>query len=114
MKVMTSGDSVDTNSGATTNSVALSNGARAAVNSRAWAMLAGDSRPALGRSHPLTVEGDDLGTFDLAFACSEQGRDLMVTYTEQRRASGGKTPAALTEVDLSIAGRSVPLKIVSS
>ncbi len=113
MKVMTSGES-DTNSGPTTNSVALSSGARAAVNSRAWAMLAGDSRLALGRSHPLTVEGDELGSFDLSFACSDQGRDLMVTYTEQRRATGGKTPAAVTDVDLSIAGRSVPLKIVSS
>jgi hypothetical protein len=115
MKVMTSGDSVDANSGATTSSVALSNGARAAVNSRAWAMLAGDSRPALGRSHPLTVEGDDLGTFDLVFACGEQGRDLVVSYSEQRRgAAAGRTPAALTEVEISIAGRPVPLKIVSS
>jgi hypothetical protein len=115
MKVMTSGDSVETSSGATTNSVALSNGARAAVNSRAWAMLAGDNRPALGRSHPLTVEGDDLGTFDLAFACGEQARDLVVTYTEQRRGSvAGRAPAALTEVEISIAGRPVPLKIVSS
>jgi hypothetical protein len=110
----TSGDSSDTNAGPTTNSVALSSGARATVNSRAWAMLAGDSRPALGRSHPLTVEGEDLGTFDLAFACSEQGRDVMVSYTEQRRPSGGKTPSAVTEVDLSIVGRSVPLKVVSS
>ena len=115
MKVMTSGDSVDTISGPTTNSVALSNGARAAVNSRAWAMLAGDSRPALGRSHPLTVEGDDLGTFDLTFACAEQGRDLIVTYSEQRRgAVAGRVPATLTEVEISIAGRPVPLKIVSS
>src|SRR3954470_10816774 len=112
----TSGDAADASStsGPTTNSVALSSGARATVNSRAWAMLAGDSRLALGRSHPLTVEGDDLGSFDLAFACSEQGKDLMVTYTEQRRASGGKTPAALTDVELLIAGRTVPLKVVSS
>jgi hypothetical protein len=112
----TSGDAADASStsGPTTNSVALSSGARATVNSRAWAMLAGDSRPALGRSHPLTVEGDDLGSFDLAFACSEQGKDLMVTYTEQRRASAGKAPAALTDVELLIAGRTVPLKVVSS
>ncbi len=113
MKVMTSGDSVDTNSGPTTNSVALSNGARAAVNSRAWSMLVGESRPTLGRSHPLTVEGDDLGIFDIAFACGE-GRDLNITYTEQRRGSAGRKPAVLTEVELSIAGRTVPLKIVSS
>jgi hypothetical protein len=115
MKVMTSGDSIDTISGPTTNSVALSNGARAAVNSRAWAMLAGDSRPALGRSHPLTVEGDDLGTFDLVFACGEQGRDLVVTYSERRRDTiPDRVPAALTEVEISVAGRPVPLKIVSS
>ena len=75
----TSGDSAEVNSGATTNSVALSSGARATVNSRAWAMLAGDTRPALDRSHPLTVEGDDLGSFDLAFACSEQGGRLSDT-----------------------------------
>jgi hypothetical protein len=116
MKVMTSGDSVvDTISGVTTNSVALSNGARAAVNSRAWAMLAGDSRPALGRSHPLTVEGDDIGSFDLVFACGEQGRDIAVSYSEQRRGTvSGRAPAALTEVEILIAGRPVPLKIVSS
>src|SRR5262245_37959624 len=96
MKVMTSGDSVDTSSGPTTNSVALSNGARAAVNSRAWAMLVGENRPTLGRSHPLTVEGDDLGNFDVAFACSDQGRDLNITYTEQRRGSAGRAPAVLT------------------
>jgi len=114
MKVLTSGDAVESSSGPTTNSVALSSGARSAVNNRAWAMLAGEGRPALGRSHPLTVEGDDLGTFDIAFACSEQGRDLNVTYTERRQASAGHAPAALTEVELSIAGRTVPLKVVSS
>src|SRR6185436_1328429 len=49
MKVTTSGDSIDTISGPTTNSVALSNGARAAVNNRGWAMLADRATPALGR-----------------------------------------------------------------
>jgi len=114
MKVLTSGDAVETSSGPTTNSVAPSNGTRAAVNSRAWAMLAGDSRPAPGRSHPLTVEGEDLGTFDLSFACSEQGRDFIISYTEQRRSSSAGKPVAVTDVELSIAGRTVPLKLVSS
>ena len=81
----TAGDAPEVNSGAATNSAALANGARAAVNGHGWAMLAVDGRPALGRSHPLTVEGDEVGTFDLNFACGEPGRDYIVTYIEQRR-----------------------------
>ena len=38
---------------------------RAAVNGHGWAMVAVDGRAALGRSHPLTVEGDEIGTFDI-------------------------------------------------
>ena len=71
--------------------------------------------PALGRSHPLTVEGDDIGTFDLSFACGDGGRDYIVTYVEQRRADeDGQTPAALSEVEISLAGKPVPLKVVAS
>jgi hypothetical protein len=88
MKVVTSGETTDANSGPSATSAGLSNGARVAVNNRAWAVLANasDGRLALGRSHPLTVEGADLGVFDLNFACGEQGRDFVVTYSEQRRA----------------------------
>jgi len=115
MKVMTAGDAPEINSGAATNSVALSNGARTAVNAHGWAMVAVDGRPALGRSHPLTVEGDDLGAFDLSFACGEAGRDYIVTYVEQRRADeAGHVPATLSEVDLTLAGKPVQLKVVAS
>jgi hypothetical protein len=87
------------------------------VNNRAWAVLANasDGRLALGRTHPLTVEGTELGMFDLSFACGEQGRDFVVTYSEQRRsAEPGRAPAALSEVEITILGRSMPLKVVSS
>ena len=50
------------------------------------------------RKHPLTVEGDEIGTFDLTFACGEPGKDLTVTYFEQRRGDAGRAPAALTDV----------------
>ena len=64
------------------------------------------------RKHPLTVEGEEIGSFDLTFACGEPGKDLAVTYFEQRR--GGRKADVLTEVEMSIAGKSVPLKVVSS
>ena len=60
-------------------------------------MVAVDGRPALGRSHPLTVEGDDVGAFELNFACGEPGRDYIVTYSERRRSGvNGTSPASLS------------------
>jgi hypothetical protein len=117
MKVVTAGEATEASSVPSATSVALSNGARLAVNNRAWAMLpnVSDGRPALGRSHPLTVEGSDLGVFDLSFACGDQAREFVVSYSEQRRASdSGKTPSAIGDVELSIMGRTVPLKVTSS
>jgi hypothetical protein len=116
MKVETaSGDAIEVNSGTATNSAALANGARAAVNAHGWAVVAVDGRPALGRSHPLTVEGDDVGAFELNFACGEQGRDYIVTYVEQRRGNeAGRVPAALSEVEVSLAGKPTQLKVVAS
>ncbi len=115
MKVMTAGDAPASNSGPETNSAALASGARAPVNAHGWAMVNVDGRPALGRSHPLTVEGDEVGAFDLNFACGEAGRDYIVTYVERRRADeAGRMPSLVTEVEVSVAGRPVQLKVVAS
>ncbi|MEA2978455.1 MAG: hypothetical protein QOF09_278 [Alphaproteobacteria bacterium] len=115
MKVMTAGDAPEVNSGAATNSAALANGTRATANGQGWAMMAVEGRPALGRTHPLTVEGDEVGTFELKFACGEPGRDYIVTYIEQRRGDEpGHAPAVLSEVEISLAGKPVQLKVVAS
>ncbi len=115
MKVMTAGDAPEVNTGPATTSAALANGARVAVNGQGWAMVAVEGRPALGRTHPLTVEGDDVGTFELNFACGEPGRDYLVTYVEHRRGDeAARLPAALSEVEISLAGRPVQLKVVAS
>src|ERR1041384_654591 len=70
MKVVTAGEAnaVPSSAPSATTSAGLSNGTRAAVNNRAWAMLAhgSEGRAALGRTHPLTIEGADLGVFDLS------------------------------------------------
>jgi len=114
MKVLTAGEITETNSGPATNSAALANGARAAVNNRGWAMLSDRATPALGRAHPLTVEGEEIGVFELSFACGETGRDYVVNYVEQRRGEDGNPAAAVTDVELTVAGRAIPLKVVSS
>jgi len=114
MKVVTAGELTETNSAAATNSAALANGTRAAVNGRGWAMLDDGSSPVLGRTHPLTVEGEEIGVFELSFGCGESGRDYIIKYLEQRRGEDGSAAAAVTDVELTVAGKSIPLKIVSS
>jgi hypothetical protein len=115
MKVMTAGDAPEPSSGAATNSAALANGTRATVNAHGWAMVAVDGRTALGRSHPLTIEGDEVGAFDLNFACGESGRDYIVTYVERRHPDEtGRTPAVLNDVEISLAGKPTQLKVVAS
>jgi hypothetical protein len=115
MKIVTADEpSLEASSGAATNSTALANGARAPVNGRGWTMLAGGDGPKLGRSHPLTIEGEEIGSFELSFGCGEPGRDYAVTYVEQRRGAIRGLPAALSAVRLSMRGQSVPLTIDSS
>lgn len=113
MRIITGAGVPEVNSGAATASLPMSNGTRATVQERSWVTLESAGRMQITRKHPLTVEGEEIGTFDLTFACGEAGKDLAVTYFEQRRGNGRKGDV-LTDVELSIAGKSLPLKVVSS
>ncbi len=70
---------------------------------------------ALARRQPLTVEGDDIGSFDLVLACGAGGDSYDVSYVE-RRHNGGRIqmPAALGAVTLTVGLQSASLKVVSS
>ncbi len=115
MKVITNDDGPEISLASSTSSAALSNGTRALVSERSWMMVDKDARPAITRKHPLTVEGDDIGSFELTFACGENGKDYVVTYVERRRSiEAGRPPEPVIDVELSLSGKSVPLKIVSS
>jgi hypothetical protein len=114
MKVVTAGDVAEPSSGPATNSAALANGRRATSTGRGWMALASNTNPALGRSHPLTVEGTEIGSFELTFACGGTGRDYVVNYVERRLGDRDGAPAPLVDVKIRLAGQSVPLKIVSS
>src|SRR5262245_6893771 len=55
----------------------------AAITDRGWSMLEKSGRPMLARRHPLTIEGEEIGSFDLVFACSGSAN----SYAEIGRAS---------------------------
>jgi hypothetical protein len=80
---------------------------------RGWTLSERSGRPVLLRSHPLTVEGVEIGSFDLTVACAKTLDALVVTYGERRTAGDG-APVALRTVTVSLSGRSAPLQVVSS
>jgi hypothetical protein len=116
MKVITADEATEASSSAAKSaSLALANGTRVPINGRSWVVVNSADRPMLARKHPLTIEGEDLGTFELRFACGDTPKDYAVTYVEHRRNREGKpAPKTLTEVEIAVAGRSVALRVTSS
>jgi hypothetical protein len=94
----------------------MTSGVRAgAVSEQRWTMIERAGATVLARRHPLTVEGDDIGSFDLIVACGAKEGRYDVSYVE-RRYGGGRIalPRRVAAVAM-IAGRSVArLKVVSS
>ncbi len=98
----------DTGSAPITASISSGPMPRVPASERGWIMNSKAGQAALQRRHPLTVEGDEIGSFDLTLTCA--GKDNYdVTYAERRR-----TGEPLKNVEISIGRRSVPLKIVTS
>jgi hypothetical protein len=96
-------------------SPAATSGARpGAISDRRWQMVGRSGANVLARRHPLTVEGDEIGRFDLVVTCS--GADIYgVSYTEKRYGGDGKRVAQpVVTVTLRVAGMAAALKVVSS
>jgi hypothetical protein len=93
-------------------------GARTENRERGWAMAEREGRAALVRRHPLTVEGEKIGTFEVALGCGRTSGTYVVTYAETRRSADGQDAAhdavSIKQVDLWIEGRTTALEIVSS
>src|SRR5262245_8206200 len=65
----------------------VTNGVRAtAISEQRWALVDRSGVATLARRHPLTVEGEEIGSFDLVVACVPGGDGYDVTYIERRRA----------------------------
>ncbi|HWE77264.1 MAG TPA: hypothetical protein VG270_01985 [Pseudolabrys sp.] len=94
----------------------LTNGAAdiSKISERDWAMVAQSGATSLARRHPLTVEGDDIGTFDLHVSCTSGG-SYNAVYIEHRHA-GDDVPLAhaLRTIRLRAAGHEATLKVVAS
>jgi hypothetical protein len=85
------------------------------ISEQRWAMVERDGVSSLARRHPLTVGGDEIGSFDLMLACSADGESYDVRYSERRRA-GEDMPLAgeVAQVTVVIGRRPTQLKVIAS
>ncbi len=94
----------------------VTDGARAtAISERRWAMIDRSGVETLARRHPLTIEGEDIGSFDLMVSCGAANDSFDVSYVEHRH-SGDRAmlPAKLSAVTLRMGIKEATLKIASS
>jgi hypothetical protein len=94
--------------------VPVSDGGRIEANPHGWVLAQRGGGAVLVRQHPLTVEGDRIGGFEVALACGQKSGTYVVTYTETRRNPEDPDTAAVKQVDLWIEGKTAPLDVVSS
>jgi len=94
----------------------VTDGARARpISEKRWAMVEREGIAALARRHPLTVEGEPIGSFDLAVSCGADLDSFDVRYIEHRRAGDGRAlPDKLNGVSLRVGRTAIALKVASS
>jgi hypothetical protein len=69
----------------------------------------------LARSHPLTLEGERIGSFSLLVSCGAAPDSFTLTYRELRSGPADRgLPRSITQVALVVEDRLQPLKITSS
>jgi hypothetical protein len=81
---------------------------------RGWTVAREAGRSVLTRRHPLTIEGQAIGSFELSFGCGDTPDSYQVTYREKRLADAGGASDRLSGVRMMVERRPLPLRIESS
>jgi hypothetical protein len=84
------------------------------ISERSWAMVDEAGTASLARRHPLTVEGEDIGSFDLRVSCNDNGSYSAVYVEHRHEGDDTPLPRALRSVTMRAAGREAALKVVAS
>lgn len=84
------------------------------ISERRWAVIDQAGVAVLARSQPLTVEGEEIGNFDLLVSCGNDGR-YAINYVERRHETAERPlPHAVRSVRVAAGRAATDLKVVSS
>ena len=94
----------------------VTNGVRATpISEQRWAMVDRGGIASLARRHPLTVEGEQIGSFDLVVACGADNDSFELSYIERRTGSDDmRLPGRLDSVSLRTNGMRAKLAVAAS
>src|SRR6185437_383006 len=84
------------------------------ISERTWGMVDQAGTASLARWHPLTVEGEEIGSFDLHVSCGAGGGYNAVYVEHRHEGDDAPLPRALRSVTLRAAGQLARLKVVAS
>jgi hypothetical protein len=85
------------------------------INDRGWTLVERAGGPVLARRHPLTMEGEEIGSFDVMLSCGDNSDVYVLSYVETRRKRGGeRIPEAIREITIALGGKTSSLAIASS
>lgn len=79
-----------------------------------WAVAQRGGQTALTRRHPLTIEGEAIGSFDVSISCGDKPNEYLLSYNETRRGQGDAAPQPLKEVQLRLGYKTVALAVKRS
>lgn len=96
--------------------VPMTNGVRATpIGERRWEMVDRAGIASLARRHPLTVEGEQIGSFDLVMACGADSDSFELSYLERRSGRDDvRLPGKLDSVVLRAGGTRIELGMGAS
>jgi len=83
------------------------------IPERGWTVEETESHGSLVRRHVLTIEGDEIGQFELSISCGEPGGPLKLAYVDTR-AADPSDGAQLKDVTLWLGSERMSLQIESS
>ena len=84
-------------------------------NGRGWIATVRAGQSVLARTHPLTVEGERIGSFALFIACGAAPDTFILTYRELRSGPVDRgLPRSITQIALVLDNHFQQLKIASS
>ncbi len=86
-----------------------------ASHARGWMLDDRSGQAVVTRTHPLTFEGERIGTFDVAFGCADTPGSYTLTYKEVRFGPADHDlPRKISQVDVMMGDQIQELKIGSS
>lgn len=82
------------------------------ISERGWSLIDYGGQPVLARRHPMTAEGEEIGSFDVLFTCGPSADTYAVMYVDRRKSRDDRAASdMLKEATLAVGQKSTTLKV---